>query len=138
MSTADEIPQLLTAAKANATTLEKSVPDTEAEIFDLVSTFEARMQHHFKRGPFFKKLRALMIENDQADLAASVHHYALAVNVLKHGTGASYRDLKTAGPLPFTLHIPAGNIRLVDVKEGGFYAGLIDTLEQAHSFLAGR
>jgi hypothetical protein len=138
MSTANEISALLAAAKTNASTLDKSVPDTEAEIFDLVSTFEARMQHNFKRGPFFKKLRALLIEKDQTDLATAVHHYALAVNVLKHGTGASYRDLKTAGPLPFTLHIPAGNIRLVDVKEGGFYAGLVDTLDQAHSFLVNR
>jgi hypothetical protein len=138
MSASDEIPTLLATARANAVDLTKPVPEIEAEIFDLVSTFEARLQHHFKRGPFFKKLRALLVESDNTTLADSVHHYAQAVNVLKHGTGASYRELKSADDLPFKLHIPAGNIRLIDVAKGGFYAGLVDTLDQAHAFLISR
>lgn len=138
MSAPDEITTLLATARTNAAELTKPVPEIEADIFDLVSTFEARLQHHFKRGPFFKKLRALLVANDQPALADNVHHYAQAVNVLKHGTGASYRELKSAGDLPFKLHVPAGNIRLIDVAKGGFYTGLVDTLDQAHAFLISR
>ena len=135
MSASDEITTLLITARTNAADLTKPIPEIEAEIFDLISTFEARLQYNFKRGPFFKKLRALLVENGNTTLADSVHHYAQAVNILKHGTGASYRELKSANDLPFKLHIPAGNIRLIDVVKGGFYLGLVDTLDQAHAFL---
>jgi len=135
MTTSDKISTLLTAAKKNATAGTLTAPQIEAEIIELVGVFEARAQHHFKRGPFFKKLRALLVAHDKPDLAETVHHYATAVNVLKHGTGASYRDLKSAENLPFTLKIPAGNIRLIDVTQDNFHLGLIATLEQAHTFL---
>ena len=138
MTASDEITQRLAAAQQSAQTLGLSVPDTEAEIIDLMATFEARMQGHFKRGPFFKKLRALLVAAGDQALGDRIHHYALAVNVLKHGTGASYRDLKSARALPFKLHVPAGNIRLVDVKEGGFYAGLVDALTEAYQILQNR
>ena len=138
MSSLNEIITLLSAARTSAIDVTKPVSDIEAEIFELVSIFEARLQHHFKRGPFFKKLRALLIENHQTTLADSVHYYALAVNVLKHGTGASYRELKSTDNLPFKLLIPAANIRLIDVAKGSFYLGLVDTLDNAHSFLISR
>ncbi len=129
-----EIPQLLDQARDKAA-IDAPVAQIEAEVIDLMAVFEARMQHHFKRGPFYKKLRALLVEDGNPVLADSVHHYAQAINVLKHGTGASYRELKSAKSLPFTLKIPAGNIRLVDVTQDEFYFGVVDTLTQAYAVL---
>ena len=65
----------------------------ELAAIDLFSLFEARMQHHFRRGPFSRKLRSLLLEAGQTDLADRFHQYYLAINVLKHGKGASYREL---------------------------------------------
>ncbi len=54
------------------------------------------MQHHFKRGPFSRKLKASLLVSGRDDLADRIHQYYLAINVLKHGTGASYRELLDA------------------------------------------
>ena len=35
----------------------------ELEAVDIFSLFEARMQHHFKRGPFSRKLKSLLLES---------------------------------------------------------------------------
>ena len=74
----------------------------ELAAVDLFTLFEARMQHHFKRGPFSRKLRAALLEAKQPDLADRIHKHYLAVNVLKHGIGASYRELLAAKVTPFT------------------------------------
>ncbi len=134
----DEITALLAQAETNAADTTKSAPEIEAEVIDLMAVFEARMQHNFKRGPFYKKLRALLVENGDPVLADHVHHYAQAINVLKHGTGASYRELKSAKSLPFTLKIPAGNIRLIDVTQDDFYSGVVQTLTQSLRVLSAR
>jgi len=134
----DTIADRLAQAQQQAIDTSLTGPEIEAAIIDLAATFEARSQHHFKRGPFYKKLRALLIENNQAALAVDIQNYSNAVNVLKHGTGASYRELKAAKSLPFTLKIPAGNIRLVDVTQDSFFAGFVATLDRAHQFLQSR
>lgn len=97
------------------------------------------MQHHFKRGPFYKKLYKLLIESGNPALATRVHQYATAVSVIKHGPGASYRELKSIPDLPFDIRIPAAEPHtLVDVTSGHFFAALVETLEQAHQFLETR
>jgi len=116
----------------------------ELAAVDIFSLFEARMQHHFKRGPFSRKLKALLLAEGETDLANKLHQYYLAVNVLKHGKGASYRELLKA---PSSLvvvkptqdtdeaHAPAS---LVDVNVSGFFDGLTTTILEASSFLENR
>ncbi|WP_458790857.1 hypothetical protein [Yoonia sp. MH D7] len=111
----------------------------EAASVELAAAFEARMQHHFKRGPFYKKLHKLLTAEGNHDLATKVHQYSVAVSVIKHGPGASYRELKTMDDLPFDIRTPAAEPHtLVDVTSGNFFAGLVETLEQAHQFLENR
>ncbi|PCJ77069.1 MAG: hypothetical protein COA53_01875 [Rhodobacteraceae bacterium] len=113
---------------------------------DIFSVFEARMQHHFRRGPFSRKLRALLLEAGKADLADRVHHYYLAINVLKHGKGASYRELLNAPNSLFvvksTKDTPAEEahtpVSLLDVTVPGFFDGLISTILDAYHFLEKR
>lgn len=129
------ITDLLDAAHKSAATLTKPAA-IEAACVELAAAFEARMQHHFKRGPFYKKLAKLLIENNNAPLAAKVHQYATAVSVIKHGPGASYRELKSMSNLPFDIRIPAAEPHtLVDVTTSTFFANLVETLEQVHLFL---
>lgn len=128
------ITDLLDAAHKSAATLTKPAA-IEAACIELAAVFEARMQHHFKRGPFYKKLHKLLIENENTPLAIRVHQYATAVSVIKHGPGASYRELKSIPNLPFDIRIPAAEPHtLVDVTSGNFFGGLVETLEQAHQF----
>jgi hypothetical protein len=104
------------------------------------------MQHHFKRGPFARKLRALLLGAGQADLADRVHQYYLAVNVLKHGTGASYRELRdNKCTLVVLRRIPEsrpedapGTPGLVDVTVPGFFDALTATILEAYHFLEGK
>ena len=115
----------------------------ETVAIDLFSVFEARMQHHFRRGPFSRKLRSLLIEAGQTDLADGFHQYYLAVNVLKHGKGASYRELLNATDTFIVLNSAAEHVAeqpapapgLVDVREQGFIDGLSATLVEAYHFL---
>lgn len=118
----------------------------ELAAVDIYSLFEARMQHHFKRGPFSRKLKALLLEAGQTDLADRVHQYYLAINVLKHGKGASYRELlndpntlfvvkPTADVSADEAHPAAG---LVDVSVPDFFGGLTATILEAYHFLENR
>ena len=118
----------------------------ELAAVDIFSLFEARMQHHFRRGPFSRKLKSLLLETQQTDLADRVHQYYLAINVLKHGKGASYRELLNSPNSLFTLkstegiitnetHRPTG---LIDVTVPGFFDGLVTTIFEAYHFLENR
>ena len=118
----------------------------ELEAVDIFSLFEARMQHHFKRGPFSRKLKSLLLESQQTDLADKFYQYYLAMNVLKHGRGASYRELLN---VPNSLFVVKSNediiideehpsTGLVDVSVPGFFDGLISTILDAYHFLENR
>ena len=118
----------------------------ELAAVDTFSLFEARMQHHFRRGPFSRKLKSLLLESEQTDLADRIYQYYLAINVLKHGKGASYRELLNAPSTLFVVkpaediiadeaHAPAG---LVDVSVPGFFDGLTTTILEAYHFLENR
>ncbi len=113
---------------------------------DIFSVFEARMQHHFRRGPFSRKLKSLLLEAGKADLADRVHHYYLAINVLKHGKGASYRELLNNPNSLFVIKPTNDSIdeetptpvSLLDVTVPGFFDGLTKTILDAYHFLENR
>jgi len=118
----------------------------ELTAVDTFSLFEARMQHHFRRGPFSRKLKSLLLEAEQTGLADRVYQYYLAINVLKHGKGASYRELLKSPSTLFVVkkpqdiiadeeHPPAG---LIDVTVPGFFDGLVTTILEAYHFLENR
>ena len=170
METSQGVLELITVAQANAKISEGRILDIlklmegqsgsdaqveelrtatvllELEAVDIFSLFEARMQHHFKRGPFSRKLKSLLLESQQTDLADKVYQYYLAINVLKHGKGASYRELLNVPNSLFVVksnediitdeeHPPAG---LVDVSVPGFFDGLVKTILGAYHFLENR
>ncbi len=167
MDTSQSVPELVAAAQANAKTAEDRISEilghmegqngSDAQVEDLraatvalelaavdtFTLFEARMQHHFKRGPFSRKLRAKLLDSGRTDLAERIHKYYLAINVLKHGKGASYRELLDAPTSLFLvkpaesiisgdMHAPAG---LIDVGVPGFFDGLATTILEAYQFL---
>ncbi len=150
MDSSNDLPERITLsqsqAQAHVARLTDSDDRTEAlkalELLavDIYSLFEARLQHHFKRGPFARKLKALLLEHGKDDLARSVHQYYLAVNVLKHGKGASYRKLQNTSDSFIALH-PRPEIDendeapLIDVTAAGFMDDLCDTLHSAYAFL---
>jgi len=170
MGASQSLLELVAAAQANAKTSEDRISEilklmdgqngSDAQVeelraatvslelvaVDTFSLFEARMQHHFKRGPFSRKLKSLLLESEQTDLADRVYQYYLAINVLKHGKGASYRELLNAPSTLFVVkptediiadeaHVPAG---LVDVSVPGFFDGLSTTILEAYHFLENR
>ena len=170
VGTSQSVPELVAAAQANAKTSEERVSEilklmdgqngSDAQVeelraatvalelvaVDTFSLFEARMQHHFRRGPFSRKLKSLLMESEQNDLANRVYQYYLAINVLKHGKGASYRELLNAPNSLFVVkptedftadeaHASAG---LVDVSVPGFFDGLTSTILEAYYFLENR
>lgn len=135
MSDPTEVEQLLATAQAVADRPDAEVAEIEAAAVEVVSAFEARLQHHFARGPFYVKLRNRLKTEGSTDLAQSVYHYYLATNVLKHGGGKSYRELVGLPDQPFTLQEQDGKA-LIDVTENGFLGGLIDTLTKAKAALA--
>jgi hypothetical protein len=170
MGVSQSVPELIAAARENAKPSEacieeiliqydlRNIPEVQVEelraatvaleliAVDIFSVFEARMQHHFKRGPFSRKLKALLLAAKRADLADRVHQYYLAVNVLKHGRGASYRELLET-PKTFLVVKPydaavvdAVPVRpgLVDVAVPGFIEGLTTTILEAFEFLENR
>lgn len=167
METSQSVPELVATARAKAKTFEdriaeilnlagdESASDAQAEelraatvaleleAIDIFSLFEARMQHHFKRGPFSRKLISLLQGAKETDLAERIRQYYLAVNVLKHGKGASYRALLNE-PAPLvtvksadeqTLDETQTPTGLVDVRVPGFFEGLTTTILNAHKFL---
>ena len=135
-----------TASEAQAEDLRAAHVALELGAVDTFTLFEARMQRHFKRGPFSRKLRAALLKSGHADLADRIHKYYLAINVLKHGTGASYRELLDTPTALFHVrptesidsqdeHAPES---LIDVDVPGFFDGLATTLLEAHQFLENR
>ena len=174
MGTSQSVPELVTAAQANAKMSEDRVSEIlkgmsgqngsdaqredlrsatvalELVAIDIFTLFEARMQHHFKRGPFSRKLKALLMDAGQTDLADRLHQYYLAINLLKHGKGASYRELLNA-PSSFIVVRPTEAVAedatddegqaaagLVDVNAPGFFDGLCETIIEAYQFLENR
>ena len=170
MGTHPSIPELVAAAQANAKTSKDRIAEIlkttdgqqgsdaqtedlraatvalELAAVDIFTVFEARMQHHFKRGPFSRKLKSLLLDSGQNDLAERLHQYYLAVNVLKHGNGASYRELRdtpnTHIVVKPTENTPDNDTRpplgLVDVTVPGFFDGLTTTILEAYHFLENR
>lgn len=151
MSDNETVPQLLeaTLTTLNAAQARADLTDTpsdqraaaddiERAVIEVTSVFEARMQHHFRRGPFFKEVQKRLTAADQHDLAKRVIQYSHAVNVLKHGHGKSHRELLNMKGLPFRVR-PRDredtDIGLVDVLSPGFSEGFIDTLTQTQAFL---
>ncbi len=108
-----------------------------AAAVDLFTLFEARMQHHFKRGPFSRKLKALLLEAGKPDLANRVYQYYLAVNVLKHGKGASHRELLALATPLFMVNQGQDDAQapLIDVITAGFFDGLCEVVLEAYDFL---
>jgi len=170
MKTSQSVPELVAAARANAKVLEDKISAIREELdgqngsdaqveelcaanaalelaaVDIFTLFESRMQHHFKRGPFSRKLKASLLASGRDDLAERIHQYYLAINVLKHGTGASYRELLDA-PSTFFHVKPVESIKsgeehatsgLIDVGIPGFFDGLATTLLEAHQYLEKR
>ena len=170
MEASQSLHELVAAAQANAKTSEDRISEvlklmggadgTDAQVeelraatvaleltsVDIYSVFEARMQHHFRRGPFSRKVKALLLEDGQIELADRLHEYYLAINVLKHGKGASYRELLDAPSEFFAVKPSDGGIvdetaaptSLVDITGPGFFAGLSTTILEATDFLENR
>lgn len=170
MTSSQTVPELIAAAQATAKTSEdliaqmrgladaQSATDAQREqlrnatvaleltAVDTFTMFEARMQRHFKRGPFSRKLKAALLEAGHKDLAGRVHAYYLAINVLKHGKGASYREL-LAAPSAFFQVTEVGKdaeaeegapSSFINISAAGFFDGLATTLIEAHDFLEAR
>lgn len=135
MTDVPDVPTLLANAEAVAKNADAGVSEIEAMVVETVSAFEARLQHHFARGPFFVKLRNRLRDEGHLALAQDVHHYYLAANVLKHGGGKSLRELEGLADQPFTFQDGDGKA-LIDVTAGGFLSRLIETLKQAHEILS--
>ena len=119
--------------------------DIGATAIDIFAVFEARMQVYFKRGPLSRKVKAALLEVGQANLADKLHQHYLMINVLKHGTGASYRELLGNKSNLFSVYPSdpestetAPHISLVDVTQPGFFDGLAETILAAASFLENR
>lgn len=118
----------------------------ELAAVDIFAVFEVRMQRHFKRGPLSRKLQATLLAAGQPDLADRVHQHYLAINVLKHGTGASYRELLNNKSTLFVVKQAADvtaddaelSTGLIDVTAPHFFDGLAETLLEAYQFLEKR
>jgi|TARA_B110000977_G_scaffold201217_1_gene294805 hypothetical protein len=128
---------------AHVEELRKATVALELNAVNTFSLFEARMQHHFRRGPFSRKLKSLLLEAKKTNLANRVHQYYLAINVLKHGKGASYRELLNDPRSLFVVKPAEGIIPhdddatsgLIDVTLSGFFDGLTSTILDAYYFL---
>ena len=115
----------------------------ELAAVDIFAVFEARMQGHFKRGPLSRKVKAALMDAGQADLADRLHQHYLAVNVLKHGTGASYRELLNNKSTLIIVKDAADVVTngegvstgLVDVTAPQFFDGLTQAILDAYAFL---
>jgi hypothetical protein len=162
METSQSVPELVATAQANVKTHEDQIAEilrlmdgqtgsddqlkelhtaTSAIEFlsvDIFAAFEARMQHHFKRGPFSRKLKALLTGAGQPDLAHRIYQYYLAINVLKHGIGVSHRELLETPNSLFIVkranEIDAPS-SLIDVTTPGFFDGLSSTILESYHFL---
>tara|TARA_B110000503_G_scaffold130069_1_gene203020 strand:+ start:1418 stop:1912 length:495 start_codon:yes stop_codon:yes gene_type:complete len=162
METSEGLPELVAAARTVAKTSENQISEImenmqgpngsddqkrdlaaatlalELIAVDTFTLFEARMQHHFKRGPFSRKLQAELLKVGQADLADRIHKFYLAINVLKHGKGASYRELLNAPTSLFAVRTAGDDdaaSALIDVRAPGFFDGLTAAILEAYDFL---
>lgn len=137
-----------TETPARTEELREATVGLEAVAIDIFAVFEARQQHHFKRGPFSRKLTALLTSSGEADLAERLHQHYLAINVLKHGRGASHRELMALKNSPFVVKAAPKfseeedaptdepqTVGLVDVTRPDFFAGLRQTILDAVNFL---
>ena len=170
MNTSQSVPELIATAQANAKMSEDTIlrlreqgdgqagskaqggdlgaayVELETAAVDIFTLFEARMQHHYKRGPFSRKLKAALVQAGQSALADRIHAYYLAINVLKHGKGASYRELLDTPTALFHMRRPEGPTVqeenapsvLIDIGVPGFFDGLAATLLEAQQFLEDR
>jgi hypothetical protein len=134
MTDAPDVAQLLDAADAVTRNSDAGTDEIEATVVETVSAYEARLQHHFARGPFFVKLRNKLVADGHTALAQTVYHYYLAANVLKHGGGKSLRELEKLPDQPFKLQDEDGKA-LVDVTANNFLSGMVSALRQAHAAL---
>ncbi|PUB09589.1 hypothetical protein [Yoonia sediminilitoris] len=136
--------QTLSTAQIEGMTSETRAIELAA--VDIFAVFEARMQRHFKRGPLSRKAKEALLAAGNAHLADRLHQYYLAINVLKHGTGASYRELlnnkstlivviRTADTADKSQDVPT---TLVDVTAPHFFEGLSETILEASHFLENR
>ena len=136
----------LTIPNVQGRELRGAVASLELVMVDIFSIFEARMQHHFKRGPFSRKLTSLLLDAGETDLADRVHQHYLMINVLKHGKGSSYRELLNAPSCLFEIKTPEGIIsneeyapsKFIDVSTPGLFNGLASTIIDAYHFLESR
>lgn len=118
----------------------------ELAAVDIFTVFEARMQRHFKRGPLSRKVKAALLEAGEPDLADRLHQHYLAINVLKHGTGASHRELlSNKSTLLVVKHTSDSTAKegdvlagLIDVTPPHFFDGLAGTILDAYDFLETR
>lgn len=118
----------------------------ELAAVDIFAVFEARMQRHFKRGPLSRKVKAALLAAGQADLADRLHQHYLAINVLKHGTGASHRELLNNKSTLLVVAPAADAVAksegvstgLIDVTTPHFFDGLAETILEAYQFLENR
>lgn len=170
MDTSQSIPELVSAARNTA----KSSKDRMSEILDLAegqhltdaqtkkmtsetvaielaavdifAVFEARMQRHFKRGPLARKVKTALLSAGKPDLADRLHQHYLAINVLKHGTGASHRELLGNTSTLFVVRNAADaeanaqgvSTGLIDVTAPHFFDGLAETILETYQFLENR
>ena len=136
----------LTIPNVQGRELRVAVASLELVMVDIFSIFEARMQHHFKRGPFSRKLTSLLLDAGETDLADRVHQHYLMINVLKHGKGSSYRELLNAPSCLFEIKTPEEIIsneeyapsKFIDVSTPGLFNGLASTIIDAYHFLESR
>ena len=165
MDASQSLPELVAAAQSAARASQSRIaaaraqPDSEtadadmtaaateigASAIDIYSVFEARMQRYFKRGPLSRKVKAALLDVGQADLADRLHQHYLMINVLKHGTGASHRELLgnkstlvSAKPAEKDDDAAAPHIDLIDVTQPGFFDTLAATILEAAAFLQNR
>lgn len=159
MDASQSLPELVTAAQnaanaaqdriaqacdqANDADVTAEAREIGAAAIDIFSVFEARMQRYFKRGPLSRKVKAALLDVGQADLADRLHQHYLMINVLKHGTGASHRELLGNASTLFTVNAKgdadaAPHIDLIDVTQAGFFDALAATILEAASFLQNR
>ena len=152
MEASQSVPELVAAARTNANVHEQIIAaegqssdeltaaTTALELLavDIFAVFEARMQHHFKRGPFARKLKALLSGAGQPDLAYRIYQYYLAINVLKHGAGASHRELLKSKTHLFVVRSgdeSDGAGSLIDVTTPVFFGELTDAILESYRFL---
>jgi hypothetical protein len=148
----DRISEILTLAEGQAlsnaqiTDIKSETVAIELAAVDIFTMFEARMQRHFKRGPLSRKVKAALLAAGHVDLADRLHQYYLAINVLKHGTGASHREmLNTNSALLVVAHADDTlgtsddtSESLIDVTSPHFFDALAETILEAYEFLENR